>query len=186
MPRGVVRLGPDDHGEQLQVVLHFADVAGGTELVGITVSALDADGEPLAASQAQAGRSVEPLTADHVRRLPLGRLITRARTGLWADLDAIADSGGAVQRPARPTPTWTDERLQRVAEVYTAALRSGARPRLAVAEAEHISPDQASKAIRKARDAGLLGETQPGRAGGIPDHQESAGTDPAADEQEQR
>lgn len=185
MASATVTLGPDDHGEQVTVVLQFADVRRTYTLVGITVTAPDTGGEPL--------------SAERLRRLPLGRMIRQGRQQLWRDQEALADAmdgpGAEWFRPEPPRPPgrgrqWTDELLQAVAEVYTDELRAprephrGARPRKAVAEDFHLSDPQASAVIRKARDAGLLGETQPGRAGGIPDDQTPAGTDPAAEQEE--
>jgi hypothetical protein len=169
VPAGRTTLGPDDHGEPWQLTLTFVDVAGRTQLVGVAIAAVDDDGEPLvSAGQVRQDRSaVEPLTAEAIRKLPLGRIVRDAKTRLW---DIVDDLYGAprARRPPRPVrpSRWTDDELLEVARVYEAALADGVKPRRAVASRFHLSDDGASRVIRKARDAGVLGEPPgPGKAG---------------------
>jgi hypothetical protein len=63
--------------------------------------------------------------------------------------------------------TLTNDDLQVVADVYRTAWRQGADPRRAVAEQFHLSDSGAAKRIRAARDAGLLGQARPGKAGEV-------------------
>jgi len=62
---------------------------------------------------------------------------------------------------AGPTP----EALQAVALVYRVAYAVGDHPTKAVAEALELAGSTAARWVMKARAAGYLGETEPGRAG---------------------
>jgi hypothetical protein len=61
--------------------------------------------------------------------------------------------------------TLTPEFLARVAEVYRDALAEGTPPTVAVAIAFEVEHSTASKYVRRARDADLLGESRQGLAG---------------------
>lgn len=59
----------------------------------------------------------------------------------------------------------TDTHLCAVAEVYRMALTEGHPPTQAIAEKYQTAHSTASKWVRKARDAGILGATSKGRSG---------------------
>jgi hypothetical protein len=69
---------------------------------------------------------------------------------------------GAAPRRRR---TLTPEFLEKVAEVYRTALAEGTPPTVAVGAAFGVEHSTASKYVRKARDAQLLGESRQGLAG---------------------
>jgi hypothetical protein len=69
---------------------------------------------------------------------------------------------GAAPRRRR---TLTPKFLEKVAEVYRGALAEGRPPTAAVADAFAVEHSTASKYVRKARDAQLLGESRQGLAG---------------------
>jgi hypothetical protein len=176
MPAMRTSLGPEDHGEPWHLTLTFTDVTGRTELVGVAIVAVDENDEPLmdAGRVRQDRRPAQALPPSALRDLPLARIVQDAKTRLWDEYErflATSDGGSDLpkpkrrKRPVRPS-YWTEERLREVAHVYESAFAEGARPRLAVAKALGVSEDTASRAIRKARDSGVLGEPPgPGRAG---------------------
>lgn len=59
----------------------------------------------------------------------------------------------------------TDDDLQQVASEYRQALKGGRNPTAEVARIHHVSRSTASRWVRKARNAGYLGEAHAGRAG---------------------
>jgi len=69
---------------------------------------------------------------------------------------------GAAPRRRR---TLTPQLLEKVAEVYRGALADGTPPTVAVAAAFEVEHSTASKYVRRARDAQLLGESRQGLAG---------------------
>ncbi len=69
--------------------------------------------------------------------------------------------------PGRP-PQYGDEHFEKVAAIYTAALRLGDPPTLAVAEDFVVSKSTAAKWIARAREKGLLPETAQGKAAAWP------------------
>jgi hypothetical protein len=100
---------------------------------------------------------------------------------LQAITDGTLRASRAAKREARrQLPAWqrkTDSRgrypdghLERVAEEYAKAVHEGgakATPTKAVAERFGISRSAAAKQIRRARDKGLIGETENRKAGGV-------------------
>ena len=83
---------------------------------------------------------------------PDGKTWTGRMSRLWWDQD-VARHG--------PTP----EALEAVATIYRLAYAVGDNPTKAVAEDLNLAGSTAGRWVMKARAAGLLGETQPGKAG---------------------
>ena len=118
----------------------------------------------------------EPLTADAIRRLPLGSLVDDCRTSVSGPLERwaahIGRSGADVDDMERAAEMFRAKRgrelsadeLDAVAMVYRLAFERNLPPKRAVAEAFHLSISGAANRIRLARDAGLLGRTRPGKA----------------------
>jgi hypothetical protein len=85
-----------------------------------------------------------------------------------ATLDSRADSlelpSKRLGRPSR----WTNDDLKKAATIYSAALLHGARPVKLVEEEFGLTdqPRAASKLIQRCRKMGLLGPTEPRKAGG--------------------
>lgn len=78
---------------------------------------------------------------------------------------AMTETQKRSARRAGPKSFWTKERLADVAAVYRANLGTRA-PTQAVADAFDVSPSMGAKLVARAREAGLLGKTSKGRAGG--------------------
>lgn len=60
----------------------------------------------------------------------------------------------------------TVKRLQRAAEIYQAAYRTGDRPTKEVGRRMNLSPAAAANVVRRAREVGLLPPATPGSAQG--------------------
>ncbi len=116
---------------------------------------------------------IDPLIADALRRHgPLSDDIAVALRRVKAQDPTLLRHQIRSRRIRRRS---IDRRfLARVAKVYTDALVEGKSPDIAVAKKldSHWDPKlnrvpkTAQRWVRKARDAGLLGETEPGRKGG--------------------
>lgn len=107
-----------------------------------------------------------PLSADAIRRLPLGSVLAGMRRDLaWEGKVGVgteSDQGRrrrAVARsatgPQRGSALSSDD-LQAVSEAYRRAWREGRPVTVAIAEQFHIAPSTAAKRIMAARRAGLL------------------------------
>jgi hypothetical protein len=125
----------------------------------------------------------ERITAVTLRALPIGFLIKEAAVNGSAPgiIDAPDGSkytlpGGeptAEQAPEIEAKTGgrppgypiDDDGLRRVADTYRAALKLGEPPTQRVKREHHVSRTTASRWIRRARDAGHLGEARPRVAG---------------------
>ena len=94
-----------------------------------------------------------PLTIGDVRGVDFGRLVLQA--------NANRRTTGARARANGTTPT----ELERVAEIYRAALADGDPPTRAVQDAFNVSKRTASRLVSRARDAGHLGAAVRRRAG---------------------
>jgi hypothetical protein len=122
-------------------------------------------------------RDGEPLTAQAIRTVPFGQLITEA-----PQVAAMARRSGPIRVGDRAGDHVGERALQRVREavtrkagipvdladvrdVYRAALVAGRPPTAEVADAFNMSPRTASRRVADARAAGLLGEALERRAG---------------------
>jgi len=172
-------LYPDAFRGPWELSFHFAELNGVAECVGLDVRSFKGTGQPIS-------RDLHPLTASFMRSLPVGQLISdqalfarhllREVAAGTKGFNPAARSAAESAVPAferRRSKTgkvrnhWTKERLQEVAEVYTEALRLKQRPTKAVAESFNLSSSMAAKLVGRCREAGLLGRTTPGKAGGI-------------------
>jgi hypothetical protein len=174
-----------------RVVLRFAEVDGRVECVGLEVgadfNALNApDPEPLTVTNLRKIH-LPPLVEEAARhyldwlreqeQIP-GFLNTDAPTDydqrILARLHEIARARrpaatakrrqGRTGRPVERGP----EHLAQVAKVYTDAHLASLPPTRAVAEEWTVSRSTAAKWVARAREARLLGPTEPRKAGGVP------------------
>ena len=119
------------------------------------------------------------VTADAIRKLPIGQMLAEGRQALrhlrevWAKQedelgialpwpDDLLGPAVNVGKPKRGQQL-THVDLEKVAEVYTAAWAAGMPVNEAVRSAFHLSKDGAAKRIAKARSAGLLDGIGPRR-----------------------
>jgi hypothetical protein len=125
------------------------------------------------------------ISAEALRRLPLGRLVEEAvlmvarpieeiprQARTWKNLDearAVHAEAAKQYRRAKRSPhrhvDVTDELLEDVASVYRANLAKG-RPTAAVAEELHYSRSRAGSLVMQARQRGFLPPTEPRKARG--------------------
>lgn len=105
-----------------------------------------------------------PLDAELWRKVPVREEIERERSSLARHMDPD-DPRSEPWRRRRPRGGFLRRGdFQKVADVYTDALRRGEPPRLAVAVKFQLSPSAAAKRIARAREHGLLPPTTRGRA----------------------
>jgi pyruvate/2-oxoglutarate dehydrogenase complex dihydrolipoamide acyltransferase (E2) component len=95
----------------------------------------------------------KPLTIRDVRSIDFGKLTTRA--------NALRGAQPHATRVNSTNPT----ELEKVAEIYRAALETGAAPTKAVQEAFSVSRRTASRLVSRSREAGHLGAAVRRRAG---------------------
>jgi hypothetical protein len=182
-------------GDEWQLRFKLVEINGRMECVGLDMRSADAD--PGAAPRPLLAKTVRELpyasmlttarreTAALYLRLgefgvrqaedPSGRKpwttperARETRAGLQATAQIIRPPDGQKSvRHARHTRA----ELERVAEVYTEAHRSGggtkSAPTKAVAETLGLTYDQAAKLVQRCRKIGLLGGTEKGIAGGV-------------------
>lgn len=159
-------LWPDrDEGPWL-IDFEFQPIAGRAECVGIQVTSA----RPLDAQPWQAGGKLPevgiPLTTSVLRGIRLSELVTEIRE-TNAELAAMLDEQEEARAFAAPPgmrPA-TARRLQRAAEAYQEAWRRGQPPTQAVAQRLNVSTAAAASLVARARSAGLLPPTTPGKAG---------------------
>ena len=144
--------------KQWTLAANFESIAGRAEPTSVLLTRSD-------------GR---PVTASHIRSLPLGDLIQACRAMVTKTASALAkmpagsvygliDYMAPLNQPFTATGphrgrSQTTEELQRVADVYRAAHQSNEPVTAAVKTAFCISASTATKRIMAARKAGLLGE----------------------------
>ena len=93
----------------------------------------------------------------------------KGQKGAWApireeDVDAFYAAYRKTERKSRRDRI-TDERLAEVANIYRAAVNTGAAPVEQVRKTLDISRSHAGRLVMRARRAGYLGATRPGKAG---------------------
>lgn len=179
---------PATRGGPWVVELHWAEIGGRAEVVGVEVRSFrrPRDGGvwgPTAHLPTQA-EATQILTAETLRQVPLGRLtdeVRRAASTRWRDVArrrrpneryigmgkswAPSDiTSEQAEAWGSSTPGSVLEGLQKVAEVYTTAHRAGEPPTGAVGQHFQITHSAAAKRVSRARAAGLLPQTSRGRA----------------------
>ena len=143
------------------------------------------DGKPECVAIACEAWTGEAISAEALRRLPLGRLVEEAalmsarpvdeiprQLRTWKDIDearAVQAEAAKQYRRAKRSPRShvdvTDERLEDVARVYRANLAKG-RPTAAVAEKLNYSRSRAGSLVMQARRRGFLPPTEQRKARG--------------------
>lgn len=158
-------LWPDrDEGPWL-IDFEFQLIAGRAECVGIQLTSA----RPPGAQSWQAGGKLPevgiPLTTSVLRGLRLSEMVTEIRetNAQLAALINEQDEAQAFAAPLGMRPA-TARRLQRVTKVYRAAWDRGHQPTQAVAKRLNVSSGAAASLVSRARAAGLLPPTSPGKA----------------------
>jgi hypothetical protein len=111
----------------------------------------------------------QPVTATALRGVNLGTLIdglpraVREQVAAHAQLAAVVERMPVEPRRVGRKPLYDRDHWRKVAEVYRKA--AGRSPTKAVADHFNVSRATASGWVRRARDAGALGETEERRAG---------------------
>lgn len=173
----------DPEGQQWLLRLHFAVVAGRFECVGMSLrSYLLAEEEAAAGDEWEISTEpAKPLSAQHLRQIPLGRLVGQVRREAADVLASLSAADIAADDVAMPTPEEVSELVgqwraenkgrgprvpldeyRRVALAYTRGYRTGA-PVEAVQQEFGLSRGGAEKRVAKARRLGFLPPTKPGR-----------------------
>jgi hypothetical protein len=171
--RAVAFHWPHPKREPWKVTLHFGDVAGRIECVGMTLRSDTGQRAPC------------PLTTAVLRDLPLSGLIRERRRHLTAAARGEPSKGaprfglGARQALRAELPKWsatrgryTDDHYKAVARVYADAWRRGEDPTRAVWQwaeenGQPISRSGAANWVARARRKGLLAATEERRPGGV-------------------
>ncbi len=142
------------------------------------------DGKPECVALTGRG-TAKPITADSLRRLPLGRLVQEGvllasrpwdeipkRYGLWPNTDAVkrervkvAKRYARLKRSPREHGEVSDVLLEDVARIYRENLATGA-PTKAVASELNYSRASAGRLVGLARRSGLLPKTEMRKARG--------------------
>jgi hypothetical protein len=168
------------------VGLHFTEIAGRAELVGVEVWS---GGPPAGVPGANRPGAGGALSAVALRGLPIGRFASEARrqqarmAGLMrelydpgqhpsidpAQLDQAIRAFAARRGRGGLPPVYGPEHYARVSAVYTAAWRGGSHPTKAVAAWGVVESSTAAKWVARARSLGLLAATTKGKAvAGLP------------------
>ncbi|MBK9180970.1 MAG: hypothetical protein IPM45_15660 [Acidimicrobiales bacterium] len=165
-------LWPDPFAGPWAVTVHYAEVDGRVEPVGLDVRSFrEVDGGAVRPA-APRGR-LAPITATVVRSLPTAALVRATRRFLVesARKEAKSEKRPAAQRRALTTAADRldvpeGDELTRAAAVYRQAWRSGdPAPTRAVAEALGVGRNVAAKRVARCRRLGLLPPTERRRAG---------------------
>jgi hypothetical protein len=161
---------PDRRAGPYLARLEFGEVGGRLELTELTVTSVTRkriiDGRRLRTMR------LSELVAEALRHLQgdlePGELLNAAdydeahhqkRAEAWSDYKQLVIGSATGRRyPAR--------HLERVANIYSEALRRQQHPTQAVAKALGISPTAAAKQVHRARALGLLKQTTQGKAEG--------------------
>jgi hypothetical protein len=179
-------LWPDREAGPWALTLHWADIDGLTECVGIDVRGFieqrDRTGRRVTGRRTAHGGKAQPITARAFREVNVGAVVRDERQATWeatseahetgegvagAFIQALGLDPETVRHPSDKRRAWSSRDLKAVAAVYLEALNRKQPPRKAVSETFGVSGSMASKLLRQARDAGLLGEAPgPGKAGG--------------------
>lgn len=149
----------DPSGRRWRIRLQWAVIDERWEAVEISVGA----------NPDKKGVHRTPVTAEQVRRLPLGTIITEAKREHAAAIRAVAEFyGDPTNEIDAVTERWGPKRgraltradLQLVADSYNEAVRTYMPVTEAVAQACNVSRSTAGKRIMAARRAGLHLEEQ--------------------------
>ena len=179
----VPALWPDPDSGPWRIKTYWQMFEGRLECVGVEITSVPLRDDSNREIPSDWKRQPIGLTSTVLRRLNLGSKIEDWRREIaWFDVFRarmfqperfveLATRATAVlgdRRSTRGRRRLTDDQLKEVASIYLEALAEGRWPRLAVAEQLSLSPPAAGKRIYLARQAGYLGPTKPGIAGGLP------------------
>jgi hypothetical protein len=181
-----------EHDSRYLVGLHFAEIAGRAELVGVEMwsgrpplSRFPERDRPFWAKEPPPG-SGGPLPAAAIRQPAIGRLAAKARqtnedmARLIQELGdpqedspevleaaertlRLFEAKGASRTAGGRKPDYGPEHYAKVAVVYSAAWRAGEHPTKAVAAWRNVAPSTAAKWVAKTRALGLLPPTTKGK-----------------------
>jgi hypothetical protein len=135
-------------GREWAVMLAFRETATAVDVVEVRAVATDGEG----------------ITGEALRGLPWGSLIADVRADC-ADFHRTTGAAAQVEKFTNTRRKITAEHLEQVAVIYRRHAAISKRPTEAVADAFGVPRDTASKWVRRARDAGLLGPTSKGKKG---------------------
>lgn len=153
-----------------KVRVHVELVDGVPRCVGFDVRGFDGEtGDEKHPPRPLRGKAaLKEITTVGLRSLSVPRLMAEA-TQYLGEVSQTIDRGelAEVRRTLRESPgrRYGAEHFERVAQIYTAHIGSGA-PTQAVAHEFGISRTAAAKQVAKCRELGLLAPTRQGRAGG--------------------
>lgn len=143
--------------------------------VEVEFSVIDGRAEPVTL-KLSTNRGRAPIRAAVLRALPLGQFVGEQRKQVAARSARLASNaqtreqrtGGQRRALAYGGRAVSLEHLEAVAAIYIEAHARGAHPSQAVAEHFDRPGSTARKWVMKAREAGLLTETEQRQAGGVP------------------
>jgi hypothetical protein len=166
---------PDERKGPLAVSFHWAEIAGRAECVGIDIRTF-VEEPPPRKLRTTGPAGLQPVTASGIRRIPLTRLMDRAREakGTASYLTAkrlkyVTEKARARAREHLPLfekpprkgrggrpPEYDRAHFEQVAKIYRKA--PTAKRTKAVADFFTVSSSAAAKWVRRARDMGLIEE----------------------------
>ncbi len=154
-------------GEPLRATLRVEiDDSGGATCRRLTLEPVD--GSALTTTATRNVRVSELLraavNAAHTRFVPRPDGSLEPRMMSLADVERFQQDFPSVDRRRGKTPMSRPE-LERIAEIYREALRSGLPPTATVAERQQVARSTAGRWIAAARKAGILGQAIPRKAG---------------------
>jgi hypothetical protein len=164
-----LRLWPDEQAGPWLLVFFWQVIDGRAECVGMDITSTRS---PHVEQWWQLEKRPElgsPLRTSLLRELRLSELIAEQRASEQFRLEnftARPEQGplwAEVKASMRPA---TAKRLEQVAKVYRSAWARGGQPTQAVAKRFNVSPGAAASLVSRARAAGLLPPTSPGKATG--------------------
>ena len=171
------RLWPNGRKGPWCVVFSWAPLNARLECVGVEIRSYR--GEQAHQTELQENADPVPLSASLIRSVPLAGLIEEERPKAVAQSQVMASlakgSRFATARVASPKKPvrggrrrlYGRDHFAAVAKVYADAWQTKSGPTTAVARRWTVSVSTAAKWVARARQMGLLGATQQGRAGGI-------------------
>jgi hypothetical protein len=168
------RLWPDTERGPWEVKLHWQEIKGRFECVGVTInSSAMMYGEDFDRASTGLPDVGIPIKSTVMRSINLAELIAEERMhlGNLGRFLASETASGFAQKMEAPESTMrpaTAKRLRLVAEAYRKAWQQGKPPVKAVAKRLAVSDAAASKLVFRARSAGLLPQTSAGVPSAIP------------------
>lgn len=171
---------PTKEGPYL-VTLHFDIIDGRPQCIGVEMwGKTTADGSVDRFAEEGLEAVETPVTAEALRKVPLGRLIGEARRRqtqlagrlkrLGGDTESDGTQAEAVWAPrvSGRRPIYDDAHWREVARIYSEAWQAGDDPTSAVARHYYVAKSTAAKWVAKARNQlGYIPKTDKGRARGV-------------------